>query len=251
MMHYRFHAQSDPGRVRGNNEDAYAFDAQTGVAVLADGMGGYNAGEVASGMATSFIMTELVRWLASAADDVDTEQIGQEIRMCCAESNAEILNASLAHPPYFGMGTTVVAGVFRDDQLVLGHVGDSRCYRLRAGVLTQITKDHSMLQEQVDAGVMTPEEAAIAPGKNLLTRAMGVEASIKVEVHVHPVQAHDVYLMCSDGLTDMLDDHAIADLLGRGGALEVRARDLIDQANAHGGRDNVTVVLVEADAQSG
>ena len=247
MMQYSFHALTDPGRVRTNNEDAFVIDQASGVAVLADGMGGYNAGEVASGIATTSISAELVGWL-SAGTRHSSAQIAQAIERCVNEANHAILDASIANLQYAGMGTTLVVGVFRGSRLVLGHVGDSRCYRLRGTVLEQITRDHSMLQEQVDAGVMTPAQAAVAPGKNLLTRALGVEDSARVEIHEHFVQDGDVYLMCSDGLTDMLDDKTIAAVIGNAGSLPAIASDLVARANANGGRDNVTVLLTLAGA---
>ena len=246
-MKYTFFAQTDPGLVRSNNEDSVAFDATCQVAVLADGMGGYNAGEVASGMTTSFIKSELVQWLSSNAQRVDVEQVTRIIDQCVTKTNRSILNAANANVQYAGMGTTLVVGVFLASRLVLAHVGDSRCYRLRRGRLEQITKDHSMLQEQVDAGVLTPEQAAVAPGKNLLTRALGVEDVVKVEIHQHEVQDDDLYLMCSDGLTDMLDVASIAVIMGNGASLPDKAAELVTRAKANGGRDNITVLLVLAD----
>ncbi|PIZ24053.1 MAG: protein phosphatase, partial [Comamonadaceae bacterium CG_4_10_14_0_8_um_filter_57_29] len=203
-MQFSFYALTDPGQVRTNNEDAVVFDEGSGVAILADGMGGYNAGEVASGMAVTFIKSELVQWLNTANWQHDTNLIARGIGICIDRANQSILNAALSNPQYAGMGTTVVAGVFKNNCLILGHVGDSRCYRLRHGKLTQITKDHSLLQEQVDAGLLTPEQALLAPGKNLLTRALGVDSELAVEIHAHEVQDNDLFLMCSDGLTDML-----------------------------------------------
>ena len=250
MMHFSFHALTDSGRVRGNNEDALAFDAHHGVAVLADGMGGYNAGEVASSMAVLFVKSELVRWLVVNGPHLNAAQLARVIEMCFDQANLSILNAAMSNPQYAGMGTTLVAGVFRGSQLIIGHVGDSRCYRLRSGVLTQITKDHSMLQEQVDAGVLTPEQAAFAPGKNLLTRALGVEEMLRVEMHEHAVEPGDLYLMCSDGLTDMVDDQALATLLSGSGTLEGVAQRLVNSANACGGRDNIAVLLANARIQT-
>lgn len=205
-MKYQFFALTDQGRVRNNNEDSVTFDEPHRVAVLADGMGGYNAGEVASGMATVFMQSELVRWLAAGAQNADAEQIGRAIDICARKANQSIMQAAVSNPQYAGMGTTLVVGVFKDAQLILGHVGDSRCYRYRANHLVQLTKDHSMLQEQVDAGLLTAEQAVAAPGKNLLTRALGAEEDVKTDVGTYEVEVEDIYLMCSDGLTDMLQD---------------------------------------------
>lgn len=245
-MKYQFLSLTDPGRVRSNNEDAVTFDEEHGVAVLADGMGGYNAGEVASGMATAFIRSELVRWLASGAQKINVGQVARALEICARKANTSILNAAVSNPQYAGMGTTLVVAVFLGESLVLGHVGDSRCYRLRAGVLMQLTKDHSMLQEQVDAGLLTPAQAAVAPGKNLLTRALGAEDTVRMDVVTHQVLAGDVYLMCSDGLTDMLDVASMTSLLTSDLPFAQLPQELINQANAHGGRDNIAVVLSKA-----
>ena len=133
---------------------------------------------------------------------------------------------------------------------MLGHIGDSRCYRLRANVLEQITKDHSLLQEQMDAGLITPEQAATSTNKNLVTRALGVEDAVLLEVNEHKVDPGDLYLMCSDGLSDMLDDEAIAQILASEVSLEQKSTQLIDAANANGGRDNISVLLAQANSGS-
>jgi protein phosphatase len=250
-MQYSFFGLTDTGQVRANNEDAFAIDEGTGVAVLADGMGGYNAGEVASGMAVEYVKSELVRWLSVGAQRLDSEQIARGVELCVEQANQSILNAAISNPQYIGMGTTLVAGVFKRDHVVLGHVGDSRCYRLRQGELAQLTRDHSMLQEQIDAGFLTPAQAAVAVGKNLLTRALGVDDAIQVEVHVHEVHDGDLYLMCSDGLTDMLDDPTITAVMSDCGLLPELAVELVARANAAGGRDNISSLLVRAKACSG
>lgn len=245
-MKYQFFSLTDPGRVRSNNEDAVTFDENHCVAVLADGMGGYNAGEVASGMATTFIKSELVRWLSSGAQNASADQVARALDICVQKANTSILSAAVSNPQYGGMGTTLVAGIFQGDSLVLGHVGDSRCYRLRSGILSQLTKDHSVLQEQVDAGLMTIEQAAVAPGKNLLTRALGVEEVVQMDVGIFEVAHGDVYLMCSDGLTDMIDTQGIATVLRSGATLTLMAQEMVSLANANGGRDNIAVLLVKA-----
>ena len=148
------------------------------------------------------------------------------------------------------MGTTLVVGVFQGMTLLLGHIGDSRCYRLRGRQFTQITKDHSLLQEQIDSGLLTLEQAATAPNKNLVTRALGVEDAVMLELNEYPVQPGDLYLMCSDGLTDMVDDAEISNILEGSLSLEQKADRLVSVANEHGGRDNITVLLVQVDAVS-
>jgi protein phosphatase len=248
-MNYTFCAQTDPGRVRANNEDAVVFDEATHLGVLADGMGGYNAGEIASGMATAFIKSELVRWLSEAGPQASGVEIGRAMEICVDNANRAIFNAAQANPQYAGMGTTLVVGVFQDSQLMVGHIGDSRCYRWRGDQLVQITKDHSLLQEQLDAGFLTPQQAALSPNKNLVTRALGVDKEVMLELHAHQVEAGDLYLMCSDGLSDMMDDTAIARILRDGTSLAKMAEKLVSLANENGGRDNITVLLVQATAQ--
>jgi PPM family protein phosphatase len=144
------------------------------------------------------------------------------------------------------MGTTLVVAVFRGMRLLVGHVGDSRAYRLRAGRLQQITRDHSLLQEQIDAGLITPEQAAFSANKNLVTRAVGVEDTVLVETHLHEVQPGDLFLMCSDGLSDMLDDVSIGHVLQMHDSLAAAAKALIEAANEAGGKDNISVILARA-----
>lgn len=253
-MQYTFVAKTDPGRARGNNEDSVAFDATTRTVVLADGMGGYNAGEIASGMATAFIKSEMGRWLTEAGHAAALREVRRAMEICVENANLSIFNAANANAAYNGMGTTLVVGVFREDKLLLGHIGDSRCYRLRDGQLQQITKDHSLLQEQIDAGLITPEQAAHSTIKNLVTRAVGVDDVVLLEVNEFAVQAGDVYLLCSDGLSDMVDDASIAKIVLSERDLEQQAGDLIEAANANGGRDNISVILVgvaESSARKG
>lgn len=249
-MNYKFCAQTDPGRARENNEDSVAFDDATHLAVLADGMGGYNAGEIASGMATAFIKSELSRWLSQAGEQAPVEQVRRAIEICVDNANRSIFNASNSNAQYSGMGTTLVVGVFLGSKLFLGHIGDSRCYRLRGNTLLQITKDHSLLQEQIDAGLVTLEQAATSSNKNLVTRALGVEVVVPLELNEHPVEAGDIYLMCSDGLSDMIDDATIAGLMQKGASLESMANDLVLTANENGGRDNISVLLAQATGSS-
>jgi protein phosphatase len=245
-MMYEFCTQTHAGLLRENNEDAVAFDAHSGVAVLADGMGGYNAGEVASSMATAFIQTELGRWLLDTGLQANGKEVRRAMDICVHNANLAVFTAANTHPEYVGMGTTLVVGVFQDTRLVVGHIGDSRCYRFRNNSLVQITKDHSLLQEQLDAGLITPSQAAVSTNKNLVTRALGIEDAVLLEMHEHAVEDGDIYLMCSDGLSDMVDDVPIARIMESDASLEQKARQLISIANAHGGRDNITVLLAHA-----
>jgi PPM family protein phosphatase len=244
-MIYKFCAKTDTGRARDNNEDSVAIDEETRLVVLADGMGGYNAGEVASGMATAYIKTELSRWLTEVGTVARSREVRRAMEICVDSANLAIFNSANTNAQYTGMGTTLVVAVFRDDALVLGHIGDSRCYRLRAGKLEQITRDHSLLQEQLDAGLITPEQAEHSTIKNLVTRALGVEAVVLTEVNEHVVELGDIYLLCSDGLSDMVNDATIASILLGESSLERQADALVDAANDHGGRDNISVLMVE------
>lgn len=247
-MNYTFCTRTDPGRARDNNEDAVALDDDTHLCVLADGMGGYNAGEIASGMATAFIKSEMARWLSEAGRHAKVKEIRRALEICVDNANRSIFNASDSNPQYSGMGTTLVVGVFHGKTLILGHIGDSRCYRLRGGELHQITKDHSLLQEQIDAGLITQEQAANSSIKNLVTRALGVEDAVMLDLNEHLVEPGDCYLMCSDGLSDMVDDAEIASILGGELPMEQKADGLVVAANEHGGRDNISVLLVQVDA---
>ena len=250
FISYQFCALTDPGLVRANNEDAVSIDTVAQLAVLADGMGGYNAGEVASGMATTFIQSELSRWIAQAGQNLKAQDLRRAIEICVDNANQAILGASESNPQYMGMGTTLVVGVFQGTRLMLGHIGDSRCYRLREGVLEQITRDPSWRQEQIDAGLITPQQAALSSSRNLVTRALGVEEDVLVEINEFHVEPQDLYLMCSDGLSEMVRHGALTDLAAADVPLPDKARQLIDAANAAGGRDNISVVLVQAAAES-
>lgn len=245
-MIYTIVSKTDPGRARENNEDSVAFDAAAQLGVLADGMGGYNAGEVASGMATAFIKSEMARWLSEAGKQANTREIRRALEICVDNANRSVFNAAISNAQYSGMGTTLVVAVFQDAKVLLGHIGDSRCYRLRNGELTQITKDHSLLQEQIDAGLLTLEQAAMSSHKNLVTRALGVEDAVLLELNELAVEAGDLYLMCSDGLSDMANDAEIATVLESQAPMAQKADRLISLANEHGGRDNISVLLVQA-----
>lgn len=245
-MNYEICTLTDPGLTRDNNEDALTFDTATNLCILADGMGGYNAGEIASGMATAFIKSELARWLSQAGKHANAKEVRRAMEICVENANHSIFNAANSNPQYSGMGTTLVVGVFQGARLMLGHIGDSRCYRLRDGQLHQITKDHSLLQEQIDAGLITPEQALTSVNKNLVTRALGVEDAVLLEVNEHRVELGDIYLMCSDGLSDMIVDDEIAAILLESRSLDQIARSLVTAANNAGGRDNISVLMVQA-----
>ena len=245
-MNFEYCYLTDTGQVRGNNEDAVAIDADNHIAVLADGMGGYNAGEVAAEMATTFVTTELGRWIAEGGAEANGRELRRAMEVCIDNANRSIFNAANTHPPYAGMGTTLVMGVFQATRTLIGHVGDSRCYRLRSGALVQLTRDHSLLQEQIDAGLITPEQAQFATHKNLVTRALGVEDTVLLEVSEYRTEEDDLFLMCSDGLNDMVSDERIAAILVSAGTLADKCHALVDAANGGGGRDNISVILAQA-----
>lgn len=238
-------SKSDTGRVRSHNEDSIAFDAEAGFAVLADGMGGYNAGEVASGIAVTLIASGLKARLAQAAR-LDVRAAEALLRDQVQAANNAILNAAQRRPECEGMGTTVVAALFREGRVSVAHLGDSRLYRLREEKLALLTRDHSLLQEQIDRGMLTPEEAKVSQHKNIVTRALGVERNANVEVGTFDAFAGDIYLLCSDGLNDMLDDEeirlAVQTLESN---VKLAADQLVEVANENGGRDNVSVILVK------
>jgi protein phosphatase len=241
---------SHPGQVRTNNEDAVLANPRIGLAVLADGMGGYNAGEVASGMATAVLGSELEHAFSTRSPATLTETgvtwAQGALVDVIARTNSAIYQAAQSNPKYSGMGTTLVSTLFFDNRMVVAHVGDSRLYRLREGVLTQMTRDHSLLQEQIDSGIITPEQARFSQNKNLVTRAMGVDDGVDTETGEHAVLPGDIYLLCSDGLNDMVDDEEIElTLTALAANLPLCASQLVEAANDHGGRDNVSVILVK------
>ena len=249
-MTLEFFSATDTGRARSNNEDSVAVDEATALVVLADGMGGYNAGEVASGMATTVIVTEMRQILTNAKPYQVDEKNNQEIaarlvREQVLKANTSIYQAAQSQSQYAGMGTTLVVALWHDNQITVAHVGDSRLYRLRNDTLEQITRDHSLLQEQIDSGMITKEQARHAPNKNLVTRAVGIDPEVDAEVHSYAVQPGDIYLLCSDGLPDMVVDEDIENTLASlKSNLPLAAEQLVQQANDNGGRDNVSVILV-------
>ena len=243
--------RTDPGLVRGHNEDAVFANPNLGFAILADGMGGYNAGEVASGMATMVLSAELEKALGARPPYEVDRDTGQTYGHRCvadkvALTNSAIFNAAQNQPQYQGMGTTLVTALFYDNRVTVAHIGDSRLYRLRGESFVTITRDHSLLQEQIDCGLISLDEARFSQNKNLVLRALGVEPNVDTEIHDYPVLPGDIYLLCSDGLNDMVDDEDIqAALQTRAAHLDLAATALIQMANDNGGRDNVSVILIK------
>lgn len=245
-------ALSDPGMVRALNEDSIFISVETGLAILADGMGGYSAGEVASAMVIETISTELLASLPKLRDrplDEATPDLHEDIEFTVGRANAAIHQKSHSDPDCEGMGSTLVVAALLDGQITVGHVGDSRLYRFRDNTLEQVTRDHSWLDEQLAMGVISAEQAMASRYKNIVTRGMGIEEEVEVEIHDYPIQDGDIYLLCSDGLSDMIEDTGVEKILAESGSdLELSARRLIDQANENGGRDNVSVILIRSNA---
>ncbi|HEU4708290.1 MAG TPA: Stp1/IreP family PP2C-type Ser/Thr phosphatase [Methylophilaceae bacterium] len=241
---------TDIGLLRDHNEDVVASDAEIGLVVLADGMGGYKAGEVASEIAVLTIVAELKEAMLDLEPglvDPVTEMQAESLLVTDAvqKANASIYQVSQNEPQCEGMGTTLVMGLFTNDRVLVGHIGDSRMYRLRDEELMQLTVDHSLLQEQLNSGLITPEQAKTSANKNLVTRALGVDPEVELELHEHEVDVGDIYLLCSDGLTDLVEDEAIHTTLNKFSTnLELAATHLIELANDHGGKDNISVILI-------
>lgn len=242
-------SRSDAGMVRSHNEDAVFVNPVLGLAILADGMGGYNAGEVAAGMATTLLGAELERAFAGSAP-YHTDAAGRQLAHSTLEAeiahaNTAVYQAAQSQPQYAGMGTTLVMALFYDNSVTVAHIGDSRLYRLRGERLQPLTRDHSLLQEQIDSGMITLQEARHSQNRNLVTRALGVDPTAEPEIRDYDTLPGDVYLLCSDGLNDMVEDDEIAlTLQGFSANLELAATQLIQMANDNGGRDNVSVILV-------
>lgn len=245
---------SDTGRVRKNNEDAVGEDRDLGLLILADGMGGYNAGEIASSLAVSTVHDTVRReWKKLKHGEIDASS-GHSHEALLLKSAVELAHKTIhqvsqTQPQCAGMGTTVVTCLFHHDRLSIAYVGDSRLYRLRNGSLEQVTRDHSLIEELIARGHYNREEAKKMVRKNIVTRALGVEADVKVDVIEDPLEVGDLILICSDGLCDMVDDGTIRLTLSKfADNLPDAAKALVDLANERGGKDNVSVALARVDA---
>ena len=238
-------ARSDVGMIRSGNEDSFLaeVDARRGVFVIADGMGGHAAGEVASEMAVQIVARHLLP-LVSVLDPAADEQMSQSLR----DANRAIYERMLAEVDKQGMGTTASVLMCSDNQYLIGQIGDSRIYLLRDGALVQITKDHSYVQEQVDAGLLTPEQARYHPYSNVITRCVGAGESVEADIFRGEMLPGDVFLVASDGLTGMVDDRRLQQLLlARSGPGRI-VDALIAEANGRGGLDNITAIIVQVAA---
>ncbi len=245
---------TDPGMIRPNNEDRISTTPELGLAIVADGMGGHQAGEVASSMAVDVVTRHVADVIARTAKkkqsnksksrSIEFEAVDQAITI----ANAAIFELAQTSPDCSGMGTTIVVTLFHDDKVCVGHVGDSRLYRYRGNKIDLLTEDHSLVQELVSRGLITPEEARNSVNKNLVTRALGIEATVEPKIRECDFEDQDIFLLCSDGLNDVLPDEETAQILKEhSGNLDKAAERLVAEANSRGGPDNVSVVLVRTD----
>lgn len=246
-----FHGKTDVGSVRDHNEDAISCEENIALAILADGMGGHRGGEMASAITVSTILehiSEKVRKLNTGETDTDSGYSAESmvIHDAITLANKNVHDSSEAHAQYRGMGTTVVVVMFYDNRFTVAHVGDSRLYRLRDGELEQITRDHSLMQELIDRGFYTPEQARNSLNKNLVTRAVGIDNHVQIDIQEDIAMVDDIYLLCSDGASDMIDDDLIKSvLLDNSNDLEKAASEIIRLANEHGGKDNISALLAK------
>jgi PPM family protein phosphatase len=244
MMSLQVASSTDPGLLRHFNEDSVAVNSGLGLMVLADGMGGYQGAEMASALATSTITADLAQ--AKSADRITA------VRNAIAAANGAILKAARRDPRYHGMGTTLVLVWFVEDRVVIAHIGDSRAYRLRGGRLEQLTVDHALLQEALAAGQISQDEARISRSRHLVTRALGVTEQVSPDLSEQEAQPGDIYLLCSDGLHDLVDQADIELTLNSAGAnLPLAAKILVHMANDKGGYDNTSVILGKVQVRQG
>jgi PPM family protein phosphatase len=235
-------AGTDVGRIRAGNEDSLYADAdqERGLFIVADGMGGHAAGEVASEMAVQIVSREL-----TGVRDLTREDIGPRMAAALKEANRAIYERTIQEADKQGMGTTASCLMMGYGRWFIGHIGDSRVYLLRDGVFRQLTKDHSYVQEQVDAGFLTPEQARYHPYSNVITRCVGANAAVEADVHSGELQAGDVYLVASDGLTGMVEDPQLKKILETRQTPGRMVDAMITEANRRGGLDNITAIVVQ------
>jgi len=234
---------TDPGKIRDNNEDSFLLLPEKNLYIVADGMGGHNAGEVASSHAVTKVNDYFSPELLAKIRGQD-DRIRQELNNCLREVNRRIRQRARTESRYAGMGCTLLVALFDGDRLHLGHVGDSRAYRCATAGIAALTTDHSVVMELVRAGSLTEEEARASPLKNELTQAIGVRTSIEPDYGAYTLRSDDRILLCTDGLWDMLTDAEIWEIVRQAKPLAECCQDLIDRANAAGGHDNITVVLI-------
>lgn len=242
-------AVTDAGSVRQYNEDSIAVDVENGILALADGMGGHRAGETASRMATEVLMSTLADAMAELGPDAPEHAPLPAIEQSIIRANEAIYHAGRSDPKYRGMGTTLALAVFFDNRVTLAHVGDSRIYRVRAGKLRLLTRDDSLLRDQVELGVISAAEASQSHNRSLVTRALGIAAGVSPHVVQDAVLPGDLYLLCSDGLNDLVEDADIELIMASLAVnLPLAAQHLVQTAKDNGGFDNVSVILAKVKA---
>jgi len=242
-VHLTCAGRTDVGIIRSGNEDNYLMAPERGIFVVADGMGGHAAGEVASEMAVKSVAREL-----GSLRGMSEEEIGERMRLAIRAANGAIFGRTLTEHDKRGMGTTVTALALYAARFLIGQVGDSRAYLFREGKLMQLTKDHSYVQEQVDAGYLTPEQARSHPYSNVITRCVGANSDVMPDIYVGAVKPRDVFLLASDGLTGMLEDRQLAEVIATKRMPQEQVDDLIREANRFGGLDNITAIVVRIDS---
>ena len=257
-MRYCASAKSDVGHKRQGNEDSFCLAPEIGLFVVADGMGGHAAGEVASRLAVETIQ----EWATKYLSGMDAFIVGKPVASCSREANFLLSSIRLANRiiyeaakgrlEYVGMGTTVVSVLAVNDHVALAHVGDSRIYRIRSGEIVQLSRDHSLVQQQVDHGIISAEQAQGSQYKHLITRALGLKETVEVDLTEQPVLLGDFLLLCSDGLSDLLEDEEMSTIVREhADDLEKACQALVDRANYRGGDDNITALLIQAQAGEG
>ena len=239
-------AVTDVGNVRQFNEDTIATDADLGLAILADGMGGHRAGEVASQMATQIILSGLQTRVAEFGSDAGREAPLYAVEQSINRANTAIFDAAQGQSAYQGMGTTLALALFYDNRVTLGHIGDSRIYRLRAHLLQLLTRDDSLLRDQIEVGLIAAADAGESHNRSLVTRALGIEQNVATHLREEDAAPGDVFLLCSDGLNDLVEDADIELIMSAlDSNLPLAAGHLVQTAKDNGGYDNVSVILAK------
>jgi protein phosphatase len=247
----QLYGNTDTGSVREHNEDAIGCNDDIALAVLADGMGGHRGGEMASAITVSTILDDITGKVkniktASIFNDSGYSATSQIIYEAVTLANKNVYDSSEAHTQYRGMGTTVVVVLFYDNRFTVAHVGDSRLYRLRNGKLEQLTRDHSLVQDLIDRDFYTPEQAKNSLNKNLITRAIGIDCKVQIDIQEDNAMVNDIYLLCSDGVTDMIEDNLIKTIMIENSEnLEKATAEIIRMANEHGGKDNISALMAK------
>jgi len=247
----QIYGETDVGSVRDHNEDSIGSDESIALLVLADGMGGHRGGEMASAITVSTVLktvTDKTKKINTGDTDEETGFSTESVAVheAVTLANKNVHDSSEANAQYRGMGTTVVVVMFYDNRFTVAHVGDSRLYRLRDGELEQITRDHSLMQELIDRGFYTPEQARNSLNKNLVTRAIGIDNKVQIDIQEDVAMVDDIYLLCSDGVTDMIEDDLIqSTMIENSNDLEKAASEIIRLSNEHGGKDNISALLAK------